>query len=156
MEIEIEDNKKWLTKNQRQKIKNLYKQGVDKQEILEKIHYENENQKYKDYQEEKINENKIKLKFTDISQRDLLLHRLQYKLKNKETLRNNNYKDDAWKEYYQILNHPLIKSIPEDTIKKGIPNPDEIRKQADTFRIVNKSNPNPLIKNYIDTCLNTM
>jgi hypothetical protein len=44
-------------------------------------------------------------------------------------------------------------SQPQPPIKKALPNPDEIKKQKDVYRMINAVNPNPILKNYIAECL---
>lgn len=154
MNIHIEDPNQWLTKTQKMKIRAMYRDKKDKKEILDHIHYTQE-KKYHDFVEKKKEENSqdIYLCFTETSEKDKLKQKLHMKLKNKEIERNNQYKDEAWKKYHEILNHPSIRCLPDETIEKGIPNPDQIKSQKDVYRMINKMNPNPFIKSYIDECL---
>jgi len=159
MNIEILDPLNKISKSQKIKIKTLYKEGKTVFDILSKVHYTDENFKYGDLEEEKVSENYIKLKFIvgdqkdPVSEREELRQKLKSKLQNRSTIRTATYKNDAWKMYYQVINHPTIKSLPDETIKKAIPNPDDVKKNADAYRMMNAVNPNPMLKEYFEECL---
>ena len=158
--IEIIDPSNKISKSQKIKIKTLYKEGKTVIDILSKVHYTDENFKYDDLEEEKVSENYTKLKFIvgdrkddTSSEREELRQKLKSKLQNRSTIRTATYKNDAWKMYYQVINHPTIKSLPDETIKKAIPNPDDVKKNADAYRMMNAVNPNPMLKEYFEECL---
>ena len=162
MNIEILDPLNKISKSQKQKIKTMYKDEKSVTEILTKVHYTEENFKYDQLEEEKVSENYIKLKFIvgdrsepkdPVSEREELRQKLKSKLQNRSTIRTATYKNDAWKMYYQVINHPTIKSLPDETIKKAIPNPDDVKKNADAYRMMNAVNPNPMLKEYFEECL---
>lgn len=153
MEYIIIDNQNYLSKTQKSKIRSMLRDGLNKKEILEKIHYEDSTKRYKDYILEKINERQMKVVFHTKDHHDELKERLKHKIQNKEILRNNNYKDDSWKMYYQLIQHPTIQALPNESIKNAIPTPDQIKQQKDVYKMINKMNPNPMIKKYIDLCL---
>jgi hypothetical protein len=159
MNIEILDPLNKISKSQKIKIKALYKEGKTVSDILYKVHYTDENFKYGDLEEEKVSENYIKLKFIvgdqkdPVSEREELRQKLKSKLQNRSTIRTATYKNDAWKMYYQVINHPTIKSLPDETNKKAIPNPDDVKKNADAYRMMNAVNPNPMLKEYFEECL---
>jgi hypothetical protein len=155
MEIEIEDPLNLISKTQRVKVKSLYKERVPLEKILESLHYQEDNpdKRYREIVEQRENDQKVKLIFGETSHHDRLKLKLKNKLHHAEMDRSNQFKDEAWKKYYQLLKHPMIRSLPDETISKALPNPDEIRKQADTYRMINKVNPNQFIKDYIQECL---
>ena len=153
MEIHINDPEEKISKTQKQKVRQMFKNNVSKDEILNSIYYSDNKMPYKDFKEIKESESKITLDFVNYTQRDELKQKLKNKLTIKTSERTNDYKNDAWKMYYQLLRHPSVQQMSNDTVKKMIPNPDEIKKQAELYRMINQQNPVPMIKNYIDTCL---
>jgi len=160
IEIQIDDQYNWLTKSQKMKIRNSFRQGKTKDEILKSIHYMNHDERYNDYSQSNINDKKILLKFNVVSDKDQnrkqLLERLRSKINHKTSTRNKikeNQKSDSWKLYNEILNHPGVKNLSPDIIQKMLPNPDEIQKNPELYRSINENNPNPLIKKYIHLCL---
>lgn len=161
IEIEIEDQYKWLTKSQKIKIRSFFRQGRTKEEILKSIHYVNPDNRYDDFSQSNINDTKILLKFI-VSDKDenrkQLLERLRSKINHKTSIRHRikeREKSDSWKLYHEILNHPGIKNLSSEIIQKMLPNPDEIQKNPELYRSINENNPNPLIKKYIDLCLSS-
>jgi hypothetical protein len=153
MDIEIVDPLQKLSKNQKTKIRSSYKDGKELSEILEKIHYLEDGFRYSEINVETISDNKVRLIFQEKSNLEKLRMKLREKIQNKYVQRNNCYKNDAWKMYYQILEHPSIRSLPDETIKKAIPTPDDVKKNADSYRMMNSMNPNPMLKQYFETCL---
>jgi len=153
MNVSIDDPLHLLSQNQKNKIKTSFKQGKSKTEILDHISYSETNDKrYKDFIVIDKEDYKC-LSFLEKSVRDDMKEKLNKKLQTQKLERCNQYKNEAWKMYYELLKHPNIKCLPDETIQRAIPNPDEIKKQSDTYRMINKVNPNPLIKNYINACL---
>jgi hypothetical protein len=148
--VEIIDSLQILTKSQKLKIKQNVKMNQSKDSILQQIVYDNSVEKK--YNEIEYKEEKDKviciLKYDNTH----LKKALQNKLKFKRDTRTQTV-SPLWKMYYQILNHPTIAALPDETIKKAIPNPDEVKKQKDIYRMINGVNPNPIIKNYIMECL---
>jgi hypothetical protein len=153
MEVEVVDPNAWLTKTQKMKIKTLYKENKTKDEILSKVHYQEEYQKYRDLQIEKEGEKKVKLLFSEIDPREELKNKLKMKLGQKMVLRANNYKNEAWKQYYDLLRNPVMNKLPPDTLKKVLPNPTDVKQNAEMYEMMNKNNPNPVLKKYFQTCL---
>lgn len=155
MEIEIVDPLKKLSKNQKQKIKGSFKDGKTIQDILNQIHYTEETFRYKDLRVENVSEKLTRLTFKETSHLEDLRNKLRNKLQNQSTVRNNAFKNDAWKMYHQVMEHPAIRCLPDDTIKKAIPNPDDVKKNADSYRMMNAVNPNPMLKQYFELCLSS-
>lgn len=151
--VEIIDSEQLLTKSQKLKIKQWIKEHKSDDYILKNIHYEQSNgKKYNEMLTEEIQRDdtiikKIKFQYNT----NKIRKELKERIKNKAMLRTHT--EGVWKMYYQIINHPTISSLPHDTVKKAIPNPDEVKKQKDTYRMINGVNPNPMIKNYINECL---
>jgi len=157
MEIEIKDPNAWLSKNQKAKIRESFKEGKPAQEIIESIHYEDPGKgKYKTFKEEKISDSKSALVFSDQSdqevENEVLREKLKNRLQEKEMSRCGG-KNEAWKMYHDIIAHPSIRSLPDETIKNAIPNPDEVKSKRDIYHMINKVNPNPMIKKYIQVCM---
>lgn len=153
MNYEIDDPLDLLSKTQKSKIRKMLNDNIDKKRILSSIYYQDEKLHYKDIHIEKVNDQLIKVHFSLKDPKEELRQKLRFKLQNASQLRSNMYKDECWKLYYQILNHPNIRSIPNESLIKAVPNPDQIREQKDTYRMINQMNPNPLIKEYIEKCL---
>lgn len=160
MEIEIKDPNTWLSKNQKAKIRASFKEGKPAQEIIEHIHYEHPGKgKYKTFKEEKISDTKSVLVFSDQSdskdnvENEVLREKLKNRLQEKEKTRCGTFKNEAWKMYHDIIAHPSIRSLPDETIKNAIPNPDEVKSKRDIYHMINKVNPNPMIKKYIQLCM---
>ena len=152
MDYEIFDPMNLLSKTQKTKIRRLLREGADKNVILENIHYRDDIS-YKDLRIEKLNEKTSKIFFLTTDPKDELKQRLRFKLKNASVVRSNQYKDECWKLYHQILQHPSIRPLPNESLVKALPNPDQIREKKDVYRMMNQMNPNPLIKDYIEKCL---
>ena len=154
MEIQIEDPLSLLSKTQKSKIRAMHRDGATPDRIVASIHYrDGEEKRYKEVVEEKESDQKTRLVFSETSRHDVLRERLRNRLHEAGMGRTNSYKDDAWRKYYRLLQHPMIRSLPEETVKKALPNPDEIRKSADTYRMINGMNPNAFHKEYIQECL---
>jgi hypothetical protein len=159
MEIEIKDPCAWLSKNQKAKIRESFKDGKPAEEIIDQIHYEDPGKgKYKTFKEEKISDTKSVLVFSDqLDSKDnveneVLREKLKNRLEEKEMSRRGG-KNEAWKMYHDIIAHPSIRSLPDETIKNAIPNPDEVKSKRDIYHMINKVNPNPMIKKYIQLCM---
>jgi len=154
MEIEIRDPLSLLSKTQKAKIRAMHRDGTVPEKILASVHYrDGEEKRYKEVAVEREGDHKIRLVFSETSRHDVLRERLRGRLREAGLGRTNSYKDEAWRKYYRLLQHPMIRSLPEETVKKALPNPDEIRKSADTYRMINGMNPNAFIKEYIQECL---
>ena len=158
-EVCIVDSENRLSKAQKSRIKTLYKEGTSLDEILDKIHYqEGIKKRYHGIKKVEKAENSISLEFYDDesgtgNEKEDLKKRLHDKLVAKEMKRSQNYKNEAWRMYYQMLEHPMIKSLPDQTIKLAVPTPDGVKEKADHYRRINKLNPNAIIQQYIQTCL---
>jgi type VI protein secretion system component VasK len=153
-EIQIEDPMSLLSKTQKAKIRAQHREGVPPEKIVASIHYrEGEERRYKEMTVERESEHKTRLVLAETSRHERLKERLRNRLHEAGLGRTNAYKDEAWRKYYRLLRHPMIRSLPEETAKKALPNPDEIRKSADTYRMINGMNPNAFIKDYIQECL---
>jgi len=158
IEIEIDDSQHWLSKTQKTKIRNMLKAGKTKEEILENIHYQNTFEKYHDFTKSTISDYKIKITFSRLSEKECkrreLSSRLRAKQHEQKSARLRHCEEDAaWKMYHRIMNHAGIKHVPQDQIRKMIPTPDDVKKNAELYRTLNEKNPNPMIKKYIHLCL---
>jgi len=178
MDILIVDPGNKLSVPQKKKIRAFYREdpfhneAVEmKENMLNAIFYPEGVVPYKDVQIVEVKANNVMLSFSDqkshdsmsstassstsskLSPRDQLRQKLRDKLRNRTLQRSNSYKDEAWRLYHTLLNHPAIRSLPDETIRKALPNPDDVRKNADAYRMMNAVNPNPALKEYFNACL---
>jgi 23S rRNA maturation-related 3'-5' exoribonuclease YhaM len=151
MDIHIVDPLEKLSKNQKSKIRALYNEGKEKNEILDTIHYVDTNFRYKDFVEEKISEKAVKLTFQQSDNLEELRAKLRAKLQKKSTNRCNLYKNDAWKMYEQLVEQS--KQRVADNAGNTIPNPDQVKQSAEMYKIMLQNMPNPVLKKYFDLCL---
>uniref|UniRef100_A0A6C0K575 Uncharacterized protein n=1 Tax=viral metagenome TaxID=1070528 RepID=A0A6C0K575_9ZZZZ len=177
MEILIVDPENKLSLPQKKKIRVSFREfcekGVQQEEEEEKwkqtmlttIYYPEGVIPYKDIKVVEVKTNSYMLSFTDQAQpssvqsqtstssRDELRQKLRDKLRNRHIERNNTYKDESWRLYHTLLKHPAIRNLPDETVRKALPNPDEVRKNAELYRTMNEANPNPMLKEYFNACL---
>jgi hypothetical protein len=170
MDILIVDPASKLSAPQKKKIRALYRDNFSctdiNEKILHNIFYPEGVAPYKNVQIVEVKANNVMLSFSDqtsvnslessTSPRDKLRQKLRDKLRNRTLQRSNSYKDEAWRLYHTLLNHPAIRSLPDETIRKALPNPDDVRKNADAYRMMNNVNPNPALKEYFNTCLDSL
>lgn len=144
MNVEIIDTHKLLTKSQKNKIKENYKKNMQIKEILQKIHYQNEDfkKKYEIINIIKIDDQNIKLEFMYDEKKQFLKNKLKNKLgylKNK--------KKEEWVMYERLRGQ----------FKDMIPSPDMVLKDKEIYEpILEKFNDtkNPIAK-YIHLCLHS-
>ena len=151
--MEIVDPENKLSKTQKSKIRAMIKNNESKSKIIDSIYYEDNAIRYKDFEIEDISENTKRIVFSNKDQREELSKKLKDRLHQYKTTRKNRYKSDAWRMYYKVLQHPIIKKLPEESVKTLVPNPDKIRTEAEQYRSTIDMIPIPLIKDYINTCL---
>jgi len=149
--VEIIDTLQLLSKNQKEKIKQWVKEGKSSAFILENIHYSPEMTDSK-YNNMELKEEETKIICILKYDRSHLHRALKEKIKYQSKCRTSTLSPE-WKLYHQLLQHPSIQALPDETIKKALPNPDEIKQKKDIYRMINQVNPNPLLKNYISECL---
>lgn len=140
MNVQIIDTHKLLTKSQKMKIRENYKKSVEKQKILESIHYQDEKikRKYEILNIIKEDENNIKLEFLFDEKKVALKN----KLKNKLGYLKNKKRPD-WVMYERL----------KGQFKDMIPSPDMVLKDKDTYRpILEKFNDKNPITKYIQLC----
>lgn len=138
--VEIIDTHKLLTKSQKMKIRENFKKSMDKQKILDSIHYQDENIKKKYEILNIINENdgKIKLEFLFDEKKVALKN----KLKNKLGYLKNKKRAD-WAMYERLRGQ----------FKDMIPSPDMVLKDRQTYEpILEKFNDKNPISKYIQLC----
>lgn len=151
MDIHIVDPLEKLSKNQKSKIRGLYNEGKEKNEILETIHYVDTNFRYKNFVEEKISEKAVKLTFQQNDNLEELRAKLRAKLQKKSTNRCNLYKNEAWKMYEQLVQQSMERLA--ENASKTIPNPDQVKQNAEMYKMMLQNIPNPVLKKYFDLCL---
>jgi len=151
MDIQIVDSLEKLSKNQKSKIRAMYNEGKEKKEILDIIHYVDTNFRYKDFVEEKISEKAVKLTFQQNDNLDELRAKLRAKLQKKSTNRCNLYKNEAWKMYEQLVDQS--KERIAENASSTIPNPDQVKQNAEMYKMMMQTMPNPVLKKYFDLCL---
>lgn len=148
MEIIDPDNK--LSKTQKSKIRAMIQNNDPKTKILDAIHYDSNTIPYKDFE---IENDTNRIVFSNIDPRTELSKKLKNRLHHYEMTRNNNFKNDAWKMYYQVLQHPMIRKLPDESLKQLVADPDTIKAEANHYKSILNMIPIPLIKNYIHFCL---
>jgi hypothetical protein len=175
MEILIIDPESKLSAPQKKKIRVSFREFCEKsiqqedeqekwkQTMLTTIYYPEGVVPYKEIKVVEVKTNSYMLSFTDqaqpssvqtsISSRDELRQKLRDKLRNRHLERSNTYKDESWRLYHTLLKHPAIRNLPDETVRKALPNPDEVRNNADIYRTMNETNPNPILKEYFNACL---
>lgn len=153
MEIQIVDGLNLLSKTQRTKIRAQYKNGISPEKIVASIHYrDGDERRYKEMVVEEQGDQAVRLVLSETSRHERLRERLRGRLNEAELGRTNAYKDEAWRKYYRLLRE-MNRSLPEEAARKALPNPEEIRKNADTYRMINGMNPNAFLREYIEECL---
>ena len=151
MDIQIVDPVEKLSKNQKSKIRAQYNEGKEKKEILDNIHYTDTEFRYRDFVEEKISEKAVKLTFQQNDNLEELRARLRAKLQKKSTNRCNLYKNEAWKMYEQLVEQS--KQRIAENASNTIPNPDQVKQNAEMYKMMIQNMPNPILKKYFDLCL---
>ena len=150
--VRIEDPLESFSKTRKAKIKDWYKHGRSTKDILDNIDTVDYNAI-----REVDNGDTITLQFykdeSDIDKSKMLRAKMRHKLNTLKNVRTNNYRSPAWREYDRMLQHPGLRKITESQRDIIIPNPDTIKKNAETYRIVLNSMPASPLKNYFELCL---
>lgn len=140
-DMEIIDPKGWLTKRQRQKIRQSVEgQGFQKEKILQVIQYRENEGPYRDCE---MRENT--LCFSETDPRREAREKLLTKLRLARGSRRH-HALDSWKKYYQLSNHPSLQGV-------AIPNPKDVVKNKDAFEAIRNMDRTGWMKGYIDLCL---
>lgn len=143
--IKEEDNKSILTKTQKKKIRKLVMESWREEEIglfheeldkiLEKIHYEDEKDRYNmcKFEHSKHN-NCLTLHFENVhiqtkeERRQELVKKLREKLSGSDREQKKRRQDPIWDMYTKIRSRLPVSN------KNIIPNPDEVRNNMETYR----------------------
>lgn len=141
MNVQIIDTHKLLTKSQKMKIKDNFKNNIEITQILRLIHYnEDIKRKYEILNVIKEDDNNIKLEFLFNEKKVALKN----KLKNKLGYLKNKKRPD-WVMYDKL----------KSQFKDMIPSPDTVLKDKEVYKpILEKFNDKNPIYKYIQLCFN--
>lgn len=138
--MEIIDEKNWLSKRQRQKIRQFLEENeFDKSRVLELIEYRMDEGKYTNCE---VIDGKLVFSIVD---RNLLKSKLRDRINNMKGKRTV-VQSDAWRKYYELINVPALKGA-------MIPKPTDIVKNKEQFEIFKNADKSGWFKNYIDCCI---
>ena len=138
--MEIIDEKNWLSKRQRTKIREfLTDHEFNKSKILDMIEYRIDEGKYTNVF---LENNKIIFSTID---RNALRKKLRDKINNMKGNRAI-ITSEAWKKYYQLTNISQLRGI-------KIPDPNEVIKNKEQFEMVKNMDKTGWFKQYIECCL---
>jgi len=144
MEITFQDDKNWISKRQRDKIRSLFEnKATSEKQILNSIEYRVGEGPYLSCKIEK-NDSLIHLIFSEIDQRAILKEKLKGKLRHFKGKRSHNILA-SWDKYYDIVDK--CKGV------APIPSPPEIIKNKDQYQMVQNLDKTGWLKEYVELCL---
>lgn len=146
MEIIINDPKNWLSKRQRQKIRNGIIEGHADNLILSNIEYRVGEGKYlglkKILDEQK---NILTINFTEQDEKDILRQKLRHRL-NAIKGKRINHPLDSWKRYYELLNIKELRGA-------MIPDPPTMVKNKEQLELTRSMDRSGWFSSYLDLCI---
>ena len=147
MNIFVHDPKNWISKTQKQKLKEYCRnrsEPIDPKDVLNSVHYQNEKERYNRVVIDSDDQN-LHLRFEYVDYHD----RLRRAIRDKKMIRVVQ-QDERWKLYFD-LKHRLGKhsALPE----QAFPDPDDIQKNSTVYRNLLDKIPHSPLKRYLEICL---
>ena len=145
MNIFVHDPKNWISKTQKQKLKEYCRarsDPIDPKDLLKSVHYPNEKERY----------NRVVI---DSDDRDLHLRfeYVDYHDKLRRAIRDKKMEraaqqDERWRSYFDLKKR-LHHALPEH----AFPDPDDIQKNPEVYRNLLENIPHSPLKRYLEICL---
>jgi hypothetical protein len=147
MNIFVHDPHNWISKTQKQKLKEFCRartMPIEPKDVLDSVHYQNEKERYNRVTIDSDDEN-LHLRFTYVDYHDKLRRAIRDKKMTRVV-----QQDERWRLYFE-LKQRLGKQhiLPE----QAFPDPDDIQKNPSMYRDLLDKIPNSPIRRYLEICL---
>jgi hypothetical protein len=158
--IEIRDEKQWLSKPQKTKIRRwLIEHNMSStlffQDLLSTIHYPEGITGYKGVSVHETRPNVYEVTFHESDTRNVLRHRLQNTLRQKRNTRVVHYKNShAWQMYSRLTKEAFCQVLTEEQRSVMLPEPPHVKKNKTMYESMSTLEHVPqILREYWKACL---
>lgn len=157
--IEIKDEKNWLSKKQKTKIRRwLVDHNMSStlffQDLLSTIHYPDGVEGYKGVSVSETKPNVYMVSFHEIDTRTIMRQRLQKSLREKRNKRVVHYENNhAWQMYSRLTKEAFCTVLTEEQRSVLIPEPPHVKKNKTMYESMYSLEFPQILKDYWKTCL---